>query len=44
MSVPEKAVDNNSMEREIQKKCNALGCELLKNALETWDDALAATT
>lgn len=32
----------NEIERQIQKKCNELGCSLLKAALENWDAELCA--
>jgi len=42
MSVSEKAIDFNGIERRVQKMCNELGCSLLKSALEDWDSELAA--
>lgn len=40
MIVAEKAVDFNSLEREIFKKVCETGCELLKQALEDYDNTL----
>ena len=41
MSVPENALNFYEIEREIQKFVNNLGCTMLKNMLESWDEALA---
>ena len=42
MIVQEKNVDFNKLEQKIFKSCCLLGCELLKTALETYDQELAA--
>ena len=41
MSIPESGVKFNDLEYEIKKQCDALGCELLKSALEAYDAELA---
>ncbi len=43
MSVAETAIRFNEIERAVQKMCNAMGCELLKTALENWDAELRAS-
>ena len=43
MSVTETALSFNEIERAVQKMCNAMGCELLKTALENWDAELRAS-
>ena len=43
MSVPEKAVDFNEIERSVKNMCNKLGCAVLKSALEQWDAELAVS-
>ena len=40
MIVAEKAVDFKGLEKEIFKKMCELGCEMLKQALERYDDHL----
>ena len=42
MSVSEKTVDFNEIERSVKKMCNELGCAVLKSMLEQWDAELAA--
>ena len=42
MSVTENAVDFNKIERMVQKKCQEIGCGLLKTILENWDAELSA--
>ena len=43
MSVSEKAIDFNEIERSVKKMCNELGCAVLKTALEDWDAELASS-
>jgi len=40
--ITEKRQDFNRLEKEIYSYCCKIGCEMLKNALESWDEELSA--
>ena len=40
MNIPEERKSFKEIEREVQKKINALGCEVLRSVLEEWDREL----